>query len=260
MSSPKISIVIPSYNKVNYIEATLRSVFFQNYSNFEVLVQDGGSTDGTLEIVKKYANKYPGALKWTSGKDRGQVDAINKGLKKASGGILTYINADDIYKPGAFFEVIEAYKKNPESLWFAGYGDVINGKGVEIVKLISLYKNLLLILNSYFLLLTLNYLNQPSVFISRKALEKYGPFGGNNSYVLEYDFWLKLGKIKMPIVINKTLSSFRISADNISSVSYKNLLNDEFRIVRKYTNNPLILFLHWLNNLGRVGVIKLLNG
>src|SRR3989344_6933690 len=88
---PKISIVIPSYNAVQYIEHTLRSILDQKYPSLEIIVQDGGSTDGTLNIIKKYAKKYPRILKFESKKDKGQADAINKGMKKTTGEIVTYI-------------------------------------------------------------------------------------------------------------------------------------------------------------------------
>ena len=96
---PKISIVIPSYNKAKYIEKTLESINRQDYNNYEAIVQDGGSTDETVEILKKHS-KNNNRIIWTSKKDKGQLDAINKGLKKASGDLVTFINADDMYSTG----------------------------------------------------------------------------------------------------------------------------------------------------------------
>ena len=110
---PKISIVIPSFNKARVIGQTLESIVGQGYPDYEVIIQDGGSTDGTLDIIKKFAKKCPREIKWESGKDKGQLDAINKGLSKASGEILTYINADDVYEPGALDTVAKAYERVP---------------------------------------------------------------------------------------------------------------------------------------------------
>jgi glycosyltransferase involved in cell wall biosynthesis len=255
--TPRISVVIPSLNKAKYIGKTLDSIFEQKYSNVEVIIQDGGSVDETIEIIKKYAKKYP--IKWESKKDNGQVDAVNMGLSKASGEILTFINADDFYLPGAFLEILKAYTNYPNSLWFAGRSMVINKDGNEVAKIVTFYKNLLLSLYSRFYLLITNYLMQPSVFFTKEAFKKYGPFYGNSRYILEYDFWLNIAKQSMPVVINACLSVFRISGDNISSVGYKKLLLDDQKIVNKYTKNPFIIFLHKINNYGRIISIYLIN-
>jgi len=249
---PKISIVIPSFNKVDFIKETLESIVTQDYPNLEVIIQDGGSTDGTLEIIKKYAKKYPDKINWESIKDKGQTDAINRGFKKASGRVLSYVNADDLYENGALNKVGEYYSKNPKTLWLAGRGKIINDKGDDISKWVTSYKNFLLSLNSYFLLLITNYLMQPSVFIKRHAYLKYGPFGGTRKGVMEYDLWLALGKIQMPKVIAETFTSFRLTKDNLSSVNFETILSEDYKIAGKYTKDPIILFLHWLHNLGRV--------
>jgi glycosyltransferase involved in cell wall biosynthesis len=260
MLTPKISVVIPSYNKVEYIGKTLDSILRQNYQNYEVIVQDGKSTDGTFEIVQKYAKKFPQIFRIESKIDKGQTSAINIGLEKAKGDLVTYINADDTYLSDAFDTVAREYQKNPEALWFVGKGKVINGKGREIAKPTTWYKNLLLSLNSRFFLLVTNYFTQPSVFLTKNAFQKYGPFSGlSNGVVMEYSLWLKLSKVTMPKVLGKTLSSFRITTGNISSISYKNILKEDEAIVKKFTKNKFILILHKLNNLLRVATIRVIN-
>ena len=139
---PLISIVIPSLNKARYIRQTLESIVKQNYPSLEVIIEDGGSTDGTLDIIKKYAKKYPKIFKYESKKDKGQMDAINKGFEKAQGEILTYINADDVYVDGAFRNIEKAYSENPDALWFAGRGRVIDEDGKGIARIVTWYKNL----------------------------------------------------------------------------------------------------------------------
>ena len=254
MKPPKISIVIPSYNKAGFIRKTLESIFVQNYKNLEVLIQDGGSTDGTTEIIKKFARKYP--IIWESRKDKGQLDAVNIGLKKATGEILTFINADDCYEQNAFTIVSKAYLKNSKALWLVGRGMVVNENGQEIVKLVTWYKNLLLFLNSRFLLLVTNYVMQPSVFFTRLAYEKYGPFTGTPDFITEYDFWLKLGKISMPAVLNITISQFRIEPTTKTKTMSGKLLSADWEIINRYTKNPIVLILHKLNNWGRILVEK----
>ena len=130
MILPKISIVIPSYDKVRYIKKTLDSIFDQKYENLEVIIQDGGSTDGSLEIINSYLKKYPRIIKLESKKDNGQLDAINKGLRKTNGDIITFINADDMYENEAFKTIANYYIGNPNVLWFVGKGIVINNKDI----------------------------------------------------------------------------------------------------------------------------------
>ena len=246
--TPKLSIVIPSYNKFRYIDETLESIFSQNYENLEVIVQDGGSSDGTVNVIKKYATKFPSFLKWESKKDKGQADAINKGLSKARGDIFTFINADDVYEKEAFFHIADAYKRNSNAYWFAGRGKVINQGGVEIAKYITAYKNSLLSANYYQFLLIVNYLIQPSVFLTKRGLFVVGRFMSVDRIVMEYEAWLKLGKIDMPVVLNRNLSLFRMSGNNTSSVLFDTTLSSDQKVASKYTSNKLILFLHKVHN------------
>jgi GT2 family glycosyltransferase len=256
MKPPKISVVVPSFNKVNYIGETLDSIFSQRYSNLEVIIQDGGSNDGTLEIIKEFAKKYPKEIRWESIKDNGQLDAISKGLRKATGEILTFINADDAYTDKAFSVVAKVYIQNSDSFWFAGKGKVIDKNGHEIIRNATSYKNFLLSLNSRLCFLIVNYLMQPSVFISHEAYEKYGPFTGSDKFVMEYDFWLKLSKVKMPVIVNEYLSKFRIERSTKTKQMSRAMLSEDLKIIYRYTKNPIIIFLHKLNNVGRLVVNK----
>lgn len=256
--NPKISIIIPSFNKVKFIQKTLESIVSQYYKNFEVIIQDGGSTDGTLDIIKKYAMRYPKLINFVSKKDGGQLDAINTGLKKAKGDIVTFINADDVYESGAFESIAALYVENPDALWFAGRGIVVDDKDNEIAKIVTWYKSFLLLLNLNFYLMVTNYLMQPSVFLTKKALQKYGLFTGTKFAVMEYDMWLKIGKDQMPAVINKVLTKFRLEKDTKTSTNANLLLIEDEKIIKKYTKNNLILFLHVLHNYFRVIMSKLI--
>lgn len=256
---PKITIVIPSYNKADTISQTLDSIINQKYTNLEVYVKDGGSDDGTLDIIKNYSKKYR-FIKYISKKDKGQKEAINLGFSKSTGQILGFINADDIYEANSFNNVAGAYVKNKNSLWFAGFGKIINSKGSEIAYFWSNIKNTLLTLNSYSLLLmTSNYLYQPSVFITANAFKKYGPFTGVSGYIFEYEMWLKLGGLQMPVIIPRYLSRFRIGNSNMSSVYFNKLFKKDIDVTQKYTNSKLIILIHKLNNWLRLITIKLIN-
>ncbi|HEX3142360.1 MAG TPA: glycosyltransferase family 2 protein [Pyrinomonadaceae bacterium] len=114
---PKISIVTPSFNQGEFLEETICSVLDQNYSNLEYIVIDGGSTDQSIEIIRKYE---PYLAYWESEKDRGQVDAINKGLARTTGEVFAYINSDDIYLPGVFETVARYFTEHPGAEWICG--------------------------------------------------------------------------------------------------------------------------------------------
>src|SRR5438552_10674229 len=114
---PRISIVTPSFNQGQFIEETIRSVLDQNYPNLEYLGIDGGSTDQTIDIIRKYE---PQLSYWVSEKDRGQVHAINKGLARAKGEIFGFFNSDELNKPGTFAAVGEYFEKRPQTGWVCG--------------------------------------------------------------------------------------------------------------------------------------------
>jgi glycosyltransferase involved in cell wall biosynthesis len=253
---PKISIVIPTYNAERYLEETLESIFSQNYPNLEVWVQDGGSTDKTLLIIKKFSQKYT-QIKWVSQKDKGQLDAINKGLEKVTGEILTYINADDVYQKGALLAVGEYFARYPNTFWLAGKGDIVNEEGKVKNSWVTGYKNFLLKINNYKLLLLVNYLVQPAVFLSQKAFRKFGPFTGEGRIVMEYALWLKIARLQMPAVLPRYLASFRLTAGNLSSTQFQKLLYADYQIVKKYTANPILLFLHRLHNWLRILLVSI---
>lgn len=117
MYYPKLSIITPSFNQATFLEETILSVIHQNYPNVEYIVIDGGSADGSDSVIKKY-EKY--ITYWISEPDRGQVDAINKGLSIASGELCAFINSDDIYLPGAFSAVIEYFNNDSDCKWLCG--------------------------------------------------------------------------------------------------------------------------------------------
>lgn len=254
MNLPKISVVIPSFNKGKRIEETLKSIFKQKYPNLEVIVMDGGSNDETLSILKKYKQRHKSQLIWVSKSDNGQLDAVNKGLRKATGDILTFINADDVYRDGVFDLVSDNFSKNPKSLWFAGKSIVINENGKEIAPFVTWYKNILFSLNKYNFLLVANYLMQPSVFLTKNAYQKYGPFTGTKDFIMEYDLWLKIGNKEMPKIINKEISKFRIEKDTKTKTMSRKILKEDQKIVKKYTSNIFLLFAHSFHNILRVFV------
>lgn len=115
--NPKLSIITPSFNQAQYLEETILSVLQQNYAPLEFIIIDGGSTDGSVEVIRKYESQLS---YWVSEKDRGQAHALNKGLERATGDLVAYLNSDDLYLSGAFSSVIKYFNEHPECDWVCG--------------------------------------------------------------------------------------------------------------------------------------------
>src|SRR6185295_16519519 len=128
----KLSIITPSFNQAQFIEETILSVLDQNYENLEYIVIDGGSTDNSVDIIKKYESRI---AYWISEKDQGQAHALNKGLARATGDIVAYLNSDDLYLPEAFARVIEYFNQHPQCQWLCG-DTVVFGEPPEPRRLI----------------------------------------------------------------------------------------------------------------------------
>lgn len=246
-NSLKISVVMPSYNCVQYIERAIKSVIEQDYQNFDLFIKDGGSKDGTVEVIKFYAKKYPKKIKWVSKKDKGQTDAINTGIKSVNGDIIAWLNCDDVYKPGTFKAVSKYFDNNPASMWVYGKCDIIDSEDRPIRSLITSYKNFWLEHYNYQILLILNFISQMGVFWRKEIHKQVGLLDPKQFYVMDYDNWLRVGKVYNPGFINKYLGSFRIIPSSKSSTGFIKQFQDELEVAKKYTNNSLILFLHGLH-------------
>ena len=160
----KISIITPSYNQGKFIEETLLSVLNQNYPNLEYIVIDGGSTDNTLEIIKKYEDRLS---YWVSEKDSGQSEAINKGFRKATGDIIGWLNSDDILMPGALHRIAQALTE--------GQLDFVNGHTVVIDEESNiLTSHITLKQKKWYARRGIYYVNQPAMFWKREILDKVG--------------------------------------------------------------------------------------
>lgn len=179
-----LTVVTPSYNQARYLRATLDSVLGQDYAQIEHLVMDGASTDGTVDLLKSYDDPR---LKWISEPDKGQTDAINKGLRQASGEVHAYLNSDDLYLPGAARFVMEYFAAHPEVDVLYGDCHMIDSEGrVMPPGLPGLPFNL------RHLLTTRLDMPQPGVFWRRRVTEKVGLFDETLHYTMDYDYWIRM--------------------------------------------------------------------
>ncbi len=194
----KISIVTPSLNQAQFIEDTILSVKHQEFRESEHIIIDGGSTDGTVEVLRKYPH-----LRWISERDTGQSNAINKGFRKATGDILAWLNSDDYYDRHIFSEVADYFENHPDCFFL--YGNItyvdeskkelfqVAGAGISYRKLLS----------------NPDLVRQPSCFWRREIIETIGYLDETLHVVMDYDYLLRIGKRYEFHYVNRNLSFFR---------------------------------------------------
>lgn len=181
--SPLVSIVTPSYNQGQYIEETIQSVLSQDYSNLEYLVLDGGSSDQTVDILKR----YEGRLRWISEPDRGQADAINKGFHMAQGEILGWLNSDDVYLPGAIQKVVQYFQTHRDVGMVYGEGYHVDAAGEILERYYTEPFN-------FRRLGEVCFICQPTAFLRTDVFRTVGPLEVGLRYCMDYDYWMRVAK------------------------------------------------------------------
>jgi len=184
MNTPRISIITPSYNQAAYLEMTLRSVLEQGYPNLEYFVVDGASTDGSVDIIRAYADRLTG---WVSEKDSGQAEAINKGLARATGEIVAWLNSDDLYLPGALRAAADAFARWPDAALV--FSDVLSIDGDGRVINVMRYGDW-----GLDELMSFNIIGQPGVFMRRDALMRAGLLDPQYHFLLDHHLWLRVAQ------------------------------------------------------------------
>ncbi|HEU0297658.1 MAG TPA: glycosyltransferase family 2 protein [Anaerolineales bacterium] len=250
---PLVSIVTPSYNQAKYLEQTIQSVLGQDYAQIEYLVVDGGSTDGSVEIIKKYAiplesgSLLPDKQKqvspsrasrdhgdasalqssidwWLSEKDSGQGEAINKGLGRANGEILAWLNSDDYYLPGTFSAMVKVFEENPDVVMV--YGDMLavdeRGQTMNALK----YKQL-----SLQDLLCFQIIGQPSVFFRRDVLKETGGLDTTFHFLLDHHLWIRIAQRGRILHVSQTWAAARYHAEAKNRARAAEFGREAFRIL-----------------------------
>jgi GT2 family glycosyltransferase len=223
-----VSIITPSYNQASYLEQTIQSVLGQDYPRVEYLVIDGASTDGSVEIVKKYENRL---AYWISEKDRGQADAINKGLARAKGDILAWLNSDDYYLPNTISAVVKCFEENPDVVMV--YGDMLavngNGQTINVIK----YKQLALED-----LICFQIIGQSSVFFRRSALEKTGLLDTSFHFMLDHHLWIRLAQQGRILHVPQVWSAARYHAEAKNRARAAEFGREAFRVMEWAKTQP----------------------
>ena len=227
-----LSIITTCLNAEKTITETIESIQ-SNKGDFTIehIITDAGSTDRTIEIIKSYGDK----IKLFHCPGLNQSAGINFGLQKATGSILAFLNADDVYYPDTFKKVIDAFTKNPNQHWLAGQCPIIDEQGIEQTNWISKYKNFWLKNYTYFWLLVENFICQPAVFFTPTLLSKYGFFSEQENLCMDYEFWLRIGLEEKPIILLEDIAKFRRMQSTKSNSAFEKQFLDDMRISNDYS-------------------------
>jgi glycosyltransferase involved in cell wall biosynthesis len=251
---PSITVITPSFNAASTIEATLGSVRSQAYPRLEHLVVDGGSTDGTVEILRA----APG-IRYISEPDRGLAHALNKGIAMASGDVIGELNADDLYEPGSLQAVGEAFRDQPSVRWLTGYCRIIDGDGEEIRRPVTAYKNALLRRYSTGLYLTHNFISAPATFFRRAMFETVGGFDERYRISVDYDLQLRIARQHDPLVLRRYLASFRMAEGSLSMSGFETQFREHAEQARRHgAGHRLAVALNQAISAGIVGTYAVL--
>lgn len=224
---PLVSVITPSFNQGDYIEKTIKSVLNQDYPNIEYVVIDGGSTDNTVAILKKYDKK----IRWISEKDKGQADAINKGIRMAKGEIVAWLNSDDIFLPGAVRKVVDCFRRHPNVKMVYGKAYFIDTAG----KIVGRYPTEPFDCER---LAMFNFICQPSAFFMRDAFYGAGGLDVGLHYGLDYDLWIRIARKFQVRYLPELLSCYRLH-ETSKTVAYNHALHNHkegLDITLKYYN------------------------
>jgi glycosyltransferase involved in cell wall biosynthesis len=247
---PKISIITPSFNQAKFLRRTIESVLEQDYPNLEYIVMDGGSTDGSLEIIREVADclSY-----WESIPDEGQTDAINKGFARASGKYLAWLNSDDVYQPGAIREAVSYLESHPDVGMVYGDCTFIDAQDRKIGRFPAAQTNYQRLRRGYV------HIPQQSSFFRASLWNKVGPLDPSFYFAMDYDLWVRLAR-EAPLVYlpGRHWASFRLHGDAKTIAAdarcWPEMLRVHFReggcwlspIVLKYTLRKLAApFINW---------------
>ena len=260
----KISIITTNFNTDKYLEQTIKSILSQKGDfDLEYIITDGGSKDNSLDIIKKYDKEIKEGkwgshveFKYVSEKDRGQSDGINKGLRMATGEVVAFLNADDLYIDGTLEKVVTYFKENSGCMWLTGYCKIIDENNNEIRKYITDYKNRKLNNFSLNQLLIENCISQPATFWRKAFMDKLGYLDESLHYSMDQDYWARMELESHLHLIREYLAEFRFTSDTKTGSSIEKTLSDSRLIARKYSSNKFVLFRQALSNLKRVLVYK----
>jgi glycosyltransferase involved in cell wall biosynthesis len=254
----RLSIVTPCLNAEATLRQTLASVAEQSTGlDVEHIVVDGGSTDGTVDLLRESLG-----VRWISEPDRGLSDAMNKGVAMATGDVVGWLNADDLYLSGALGRVAVAFDDRPSARWLTGGCIIIDAQGQEIRRGVTAYKRRLLRHYSLPLFLTQNFVASPATFVRRSAYAEVGPFEERFRYSMDYDVWLRLARLEAPIILgDPPLAAFRMAEGSLSMSGFERQFMEHAQNAREHgEGHPVAVAVNALTSCGIVLAYRLMRG
>jgi glycosyltransferase involved in cell wall biosynthesis len=250
-----VSIVTPSFNQGRFIERTLRSVLDQRGEfDLDYRVIDGGSTDETVSILRRYEDR----LSWTSERDRGQVDAINKGLRACRGDIIGWLNSDDVLLPGALDSVTAAFRAHANMEWVHGRCEIIDSDDRPIRRWVSTYKDFRARHHTFENLLTENYISQMTTFWRRRVHDEIGYLDPSLKLAFDYDLWLRLAKRGSPVYVRDRIACFRWYMTSKSGANFREQFREDTAVCARYAaDNRAVLWRKRVKNSAILTIYKL---
>lgn len=204
MNYPLVSIITPSFNQARFLEETIQSVLKQNYPKLEYIIIDGGSTDGSVDIIRKYSRHL---AYWESAPDKGQTDAINKGFARATGEIIAWLNSDDIYLPHAIHDAVAFLQANPETGLVYGDCNFIDAQNRVIGRFPAAQTNYKKLRRGYV------HIPQQAAFFRASLWRQVAPLDDSFYFAMDYDLWVRLAKLAPLAYTRRLWAAFRLHGD-----------------------------------------------
>jgi GT2 family glycosyltransferase len=227
---PRVSVVTPSYNQGQYIEETIRSVLLQGYPDLEYIIIDGGSTDRSLEIIRRYE---PWLAYWVSEPDRGQTHAINKGWTRATGDILAYINTDDCYLDGAITTAVQEFCAKPNVGMVYGTASIVDESGKELSTWEARPFDVKIMLTVG------NIVPQPAAFFSKSALKTVGYLNEKWEMIMDYEVCIRIGMQFPAVCVPRTLARFRCHAQSKTRLRFEAMARELIHFVTSFSMDQM---------------------